>query len=458
MDIAGTGTIGLYGSSTTKQTQSLKQVFRSAPVGETAATEPGRERGKALGRADGFALGALRQEIRGALSEKFSVAFSSVVGAYERSAPTASDVAGDALAAAGQVVKSAPLDASAALKELRSDVAAAGEKVRDVVDEADLDDVEEAMARIDKGLDKADDDAARNTISSASFLSAESTLRQRSTIRIRTQEGDVVRLDLRRRESFSAEDVSLQGPQGSFTSTELSASSRSRLAFTVRGDINEQELAAIQGVFERAESIAADFFGGDLARAFDAASGLEFDSEQLSRVRLSFREREVTRVNFAQFGTVLPAERPDAAASPVGEPGAVLPSPEADRSAPPAVRVARAPAPTSEQPAAADIPPAGVGARPVDDDQASSQTEAPVAPAPEAEDPIDAFAEMLGSFLRSTLEGFGSGGEQRFFFGESFRLNILRSVITVSAPDGAEQAGEVAGKLIDAVSTEDGEG
>lgn len=487
MDIAGTATTSLYGSSTSQQTQSLKQVFKSAPVAETAAAEPAREGAKALGRAEGFALGALRQEIRGALINKFSVAFPSAVGGYEQAAPTPSDVAGDALAAAGQVVKSAPLDAGAALKQLRDDVAEAGDKVRDVLEEDDLDDVEDAMARIGKGLDKADDDAARNTVSSASFLSAESTLRQRSTIKIRTQEGDVVKLDLRRRESFSAEDVSLRGPEGSFTSTEVSVSSRSRLAFTVKGDINEKEFAAIKGVFERAESIAADFFGGDLAKAFDAASSLDYDSEQLARVSLRLRERETTRVNFAQIGVFQPAVEAGPEAPPAEEPRVVLRAPRAVAPSPPADAIDAAAA--TEAPADVRARTAGIGATPADPGKAAAAIEAvavteasvassaqttPVgstpsdaseaaaetgAPAaaepPEAGNPIDAFAEMLGSFLRSTLEGFGNGGDQRFFFGESFRLNILKTVVSVGAPEGAEQAAETAGKLIDAVTGED---
>ncbi len=453
MEIPGISTSSLYGSSFSKQTQGLKQVFRSAPVADAAPAEPVRKRGKAFGEANGFALGALRQEIRAALTERFRLAFSSAVGSYNKAAPTASDVAGDALAAAGQVAKADPLDAATALKQLRGDVAAAGDAVRDIVDDDDLDDVEDAIARISSGLDDADDDAARNTLSAASFLSAESVLKQRSTIRIKTQEGDVVTLDLRRRDAFSAEDVSLQNGEGSFTSTEVSVSSRSRLVFSVKGDINEQELAAIQGVFEQAEAIADDFFGGDLARAFDAASGLSYDAEQLSRVSLKFRERETTRVNFAQLGNVAvpafddPAKRP-AIADPASSPAALPPGKVVLPGAAPVA------SPVEAAVAAEESKPVDVAAQLVEASAAATEIEEPAAVAP-AEVAGDTFADKLKDFLRSTLDGFSSGGEQRFFYSESFKLKLLKTVISVSAPAGSEQAAETAGKLIDAASGED---
>ncbi len=445
MEIPGISTNGFAGSSVSKQSQGLKQVFKSGSVDGGAAPEFARKRGRVFGNSNGFALGALRQEIRAALTERFKVAFSAAAGPFNKSAPTAGEVAGDALATAGQVARTKPLEAREALQQLRKDVAAAGDAVRDLIDDDDLDDVEDAIAKISRGLDSADDDVARNTPSAASFLAADSVLKQRSSIRIRTQEGDVVTLDLRRRESFSAEDVALQGSNGSFTSTEVSVSSRSKLVFSVKGDINEQELAAIQGVFEQAETIANDFFGGDLAKAFDAASGLSYDAEQLSRVSLKFREREVTRVNFAQLGALpaqpVPAPETEAVAGPVSVP--VLPDV-------PYIKTPAAVPVVTEAPKETDIGAALVGAS----EQATEVEEPPVKAAP-PDSAVDAFAESLGDFLRATLEGFSTGGEQRFFYSESFKLKLLSSVISVSTPDGGERAAENAAAVVDAVSDDD---
>ncbi|MEM6512367.1 MAG: hypothetical protein AAF660_05100 [Pseudomonadota bacterium] len=401
-----------------------------------------------LGRGKGFALGALRQEIRAALTERFKAAFSAA--AYNAAAPSASDVAGDALSAAGQVAKADPLDARSALAQLRRDVATAGDAIRDIIDEDDLDDVEEAIAQISRGLDGADTDAARNTASSTSFLSAESVLKQRSSIRIRTQEGDLVTLDLRRRDSFSAEDVAIRGANGAFTTTEVSVSSRSRLQFSVRGDINEQELSAIQAVFEQAEAIADDFFGGDLARAFDAASSLNYDAGQLARVSLKFREREVTRVEVAEFGTVAPPPAIDSrpVRIPVELPSVVTPREPVETPA------GAAPIADVTEKASA---PADIGAQLVQASDAVTEDAPPTEVAPDPKGAVEAFVENLGDFLRSTLEGFSTpgSGDQRFFYSESFKLKILKSVISVSAPSGGERAAETAGAVVDAVSREE---
>ncbi len=443
MEVTGTQANALYGSAVSKESANLKQVFRSAPADDVVPAERADKSRRGRGAdVPGLALGALRQEIRAALTQKFKLAISTALGSYTPTAPSSSDVASEALGAAGRLAGQDPLSASEQLKALREDVEAAGDAVKGLIGDDDLDDVEDAIAKISQGLDEADDDAARNTVASASFLSAESVLKQSSKIRIRTQEGDVVTLDLRRRESFSATDVAVQGAGGSFTSTEVEASSKSRLVLNVRGDINAEELAAIQGVFEQAEAIAADFFGGDIAAAFEAASGLAYDSEQLSRVSLRFREREVTNVSFAQASTFT---------SPVAQP-VISDTPE------PVVAAqsdAVTPAERAPLDVAAELVKASVEAAAPED---VAEPDGPVAAAP-VEVPVaneeaasDAFAETLSAFLRSTLEGFETGGEQRFFYSESFRLKLLKTAIEVSAPDGGETAAQNAASVIDAIA------
>jgi hypothetical protein len=68
--------------------------------------------------------------------------------------------------------------------------------------------------------------------------------------------------------------------------------------------------------------------------------------------------------------------------------------------------------------------------------------------------------DLLSSFLQSLNAGFefeSGTGSCRFHFSESFKLEILKSVIQVSAPEGSEAAADNAATLVDAVaeSTED---
>jgi len=190
----------------------------------------------------------------------------------------------------------------------------------------------------------------------------------------------------------------------------------------VRGDLNEAEMGAIQGVLGQAQEMADAFFGGDIGAAFNAAGGFTFDSEQLSNVNMRFRMRQVSNISYKE--TVAPAALPK------------------DTTA------------ESVQAIAAHAPVADVGAA----------VQAPVAEAPAVDEPVAAakptfptdalsgFFEMVGSFLRSVSEGFEGVADNssiRFQYSESFKLSLLQSVIHAVAPDDANSAAETAVEAIE---------
>lgn len=367
------------------------------------------------------------------------------------------DVAAAALDTAGRTVADNADVSSYALLRFRQRVQSAATITRQSVgNDQDIGKVDSALGKIESGLESLDADASRNVQSSASVLSVDSLQRQRSTIRIRTQEGDIIRLDVKQANRLSAQDVAVADENGSASRTEVAATSRSRLSFSVRGDISDAELAAIQDVFAQAESIAGEFFDGDLGAAFSQASGLQFDAGQLSNVNLRFRSREVTRTSFAQVTNRV--ERP------------VLESVPAPALAAPAESVTPASAPATA-PVAPTQPSTGNAYVEV---PAETGEAAPVAVADSAETPAAApaldlgsdtflrFFDLLGDFLRNVADGFervtdrpvDSGARVdvstlKFHFSQAFKLEIFKSVLESSAPDsGAERASELAVSLI----------
>ena len=365
---------------------------------------------------------------------------------------TADDVASAALDGAKQSVRSNADVSSFALLRFRQRVqSAAAVTQQSVGNDADIDEVGKAVGKIESGLESLDADAARNVESSASVLAIDSRQRQRSTIRIRTQEGDVVRLDIKRASQLSARDVAVSDENGEASRTEVSASSRSRLNFTVRGDLNEAEFAAIQSVFAQAESIAGEFFDGDLGAAFSQASGFEFDAGQLARVNLRFRSSEVTNTSYAQTVTRAPAPAVSAPApQPADSPAVSNPAPVAtvaksesvvEAPAEPEVVVTE-PAPAVEQ---APVDSGGNGSGGVD----------------LGSDTFLRFFDLLGDFLRGVADGFerASGGKGeadaasfKFHYSQSFKLQLFKSVLQVAAPDeSAEDGTNLASALIDAL-------
>ena len=91
------------------------------------------------------------------------------------------------------------------------------------------------------------------------------------------------------------------------------------MVMKVRGDLNEAEMGAIQGVLGQAQEMADAFFGGDIGAAFSAAGGFTFDNEQLANVNMRFRMRQVSNISYTQ--TVGPTALPQNPA-PEAAPGA----------------------------------------------------------------------------------------------------------------------------------------
>jgi len=439
MEISGVGLAGLLGSGIGQTAGQLSEVSSAKLKAKQATEMPHHPRSNAH-HSSGNALGMLRQGIRQALSAHFRLHFAAPPPQYLANAGQLGpgDVAADTLGAATQLAGRSPLDASSTLADLRQQVEGAATSVRESVGEGNFDDLDDAVSRVNEGLDDLDGEAARNIESSASVLSAETRLKQHSTIRIRTQEGDIVRFDLRFAERVSATDVAVTDGDTIFASTQVEMSSRTRMALKVNGDLNEAELAAIQKVFAQAESIANEFFDGDLAAAFDMAAGLEYDTEQLARVGMRFREKLVSNVSYAAIGALEPQSL--AAPTPVEvsktEPVA-MPSPGV---APDAAGITA-------------MPPMREPDAPIETVVVEQPTE-PETALPD-EGAISQFMDLLSSFLQSINEGFelDSGTVSfRFHFSQSFKLEILKSVLQVSAPEDSGTAADNAAALIDAVS------
>lgn len=396
-----------------------------------------RHHGRRGGGYRGRALGIFRQELRETLRAQFNPKLAGKENPYTRTQQpaTSGDVADEALVAARQVVAESPTKASAALISFRARVQETATSVRETVGASDdVADVDDAVARIGKGLDDLEGQVASNRESSASVLAIDTRSKQRSTISIRTQEGDIVKLSLRRKQSLSATDVAVSNGNGTSTSTEVEVSSRSRMMLKVEGDLNESERAAIQNVFAQAEQMANDFFGGDMAKAFSLAEGFEFDTEQLARVSMQFRMRQVSNVV-----SLAPAPATPMPTTPIG--------PEAS---PPVAAPESPVAPISTTQPATDTP-APVVPDVLETSDEPVATRPPEVLASDKSSALSDFFDSLSAFLRSVGEGFGvaeSGASYTYHYSESFKLSLLNAVMHTVAPD---VTGDATGKTGEAI-------
>ena len=382
----------------------------------------------------GRALSAFRQELQVSLKAEFHAKFSITQQNYAglQGPAEPDDVAAEALGVAKQVVAQSPTSAVASLMALRARVQQSANVVQAVVaDPVEMADVDEAVAKVDAGLVKLEDEAANTRESSTTVLDVDLRRKQQSKISIRTQEGDIVKLSLKRDDRMSATDVASTDGSNSVSRTEVEVSSKSRMVLSVEGDLNESELAAIQNVFAQAEQIADEFFGGDIGAAFNMVQGFEFDSEQLAKVNMRFKMREVSRIAYSETRTI---------AGPAVE---ATPQPQS------------APEPSAITASVAAPSTVSAAAEPVAVAAAAAQKPLP----PEAEQvdtaALSQFFESVGTFLRSVSEGFSieSGGASfKYQYSESFKLTLLQSVINATAPDESPDAAANANAVIEQMS------
>ena len=230
-------------------------------------------------------------------------------------------------------------------------------------------------------------------------VAARATLvqKEKMTLEIRTAEGDIVKLTLRARSATTARFAAASAADGSATAgvANVTTISSTRLSVDVEGNINAAEAAAIGDVLKQVETLADQFFAGDITQAFASAAALHMDSTQLASValRLKFKE-SFSAAAVAQSAPAVPAAPAPVSADPV----------------------ATTPAPVASDPALAPAP--------ADASPATPPATAP-APAPVAT-PAPTIGSILHDFLSHVLDfAFAGSGDQTAVSSAHIRLQLL---------------------------------
>jgi hypothetical protein len=169
---------------------------------------------------------------------------------------------------------------------------------------------------------------------------------ERTALYIQTQEGDVVRLRIKVRDSATASGSGGNGGDKPVAELSVNARSSVKISFHVDGNLNADELAAIQDVVEQVGTLADEFFAGDVPAAFAAAQDLNIDGSQLAKVGLRLSQHQSVTYRGPALAPPAAAEQP----APAALPAPAETTPVAADPAPPVVDPApasSAPAPTS---------------------------------------------------------------------------------------------------------------
>lgn len=152
----------------------------------------------------------------------------------------------------------------------------------------------EGLAKLSPTQAKTETEATRAPSTTSGVAVAERYQQAEDfSLRLKTRDGDEVEISFSR--NFEAQGrfaVSQDGEGNSAAVMDVSQSENTGYLFSVKGDLSEDELKAIQTLVQDVGTLAKDFFGGDVQKAFEQAPDVRFDSTQLASMNLTMSRSE----------------------------------------------------------------------------------------------------------------------------------------------------------------------
>ncbi len=116
-------------------------------------------------------------------------------------------------------------------------------------------------------------------------------------IQIKTQEGDIVTINLHEAVKQSSSRFSAERGNESIDIYSASKSYQSSFSFSVEGDLSEQEQESLADLINKISKISEKFFKGNVQAAFNHAQKVGFDTEQIAGFSLDLnRQRSVQAI------------------------------------------------------------------------------------------------------------------------------------------------------------------
>lgn len=110
-----------------------------------------------------------------------------------------------------------------------------------------------------------------------------------------TREGDRVRINASASQSLG---MAYNAAANGNVEAEGSYSNSQSFLLEIQGELNEEELSAINDLLGKVNNLAADFYAGDMDKAWDQALALGFDQEQISEYSFSLTQVEIVQATY----------------------------------------------------------------------------------------------------------------------------------------------------------------
>lgn len=107
------------------------------------------------------------------------------------------------------------------------------------------------------------------------------------SLSVRTRDGDEVTINFSRNQSYDATYGAGADSEGNSVAwMNVSRSESSQYEFSVKGELDEGELDALQQMIRDVSSVADEFFNGDVQKAFEDSADISFDASELQSMQL----------------------------------------------------------------------------------------------------------------------------------------------------------------------------
>jgi len=224
---------------------------------------------------------------------------SSLNAAKSRGASTSElqDMLGQARQGANHGIDEA-IEELSEINVLDDELAQGIESARDLINTS-LDDTQQKL------LDNSEVITTPSISSSAIEYNSESYRSQEnsSDLSITTADGDIVTISFSAlEENQASENFSYSANQNSSEmnyQSNTSSYTEMNFSFSVQGDLDDEELQAIQSLVKDISKIEKDFFAGNIDKAFNKAVALGYDEEQLSSFNLELKQTQTNYVSQA---------------------------------------------------------------------------------------------------------------------------------------------------------------
>ncbi|MCG8313207.1 MAG: DUF5610 domain-containing protein [Pseudomonadales bacterium] len=132
----------------------------------------------------------------------------------------------------------------------------------------------------------------------AAVASTELYYRQKRSfdMQVKTQDGDLATIKVKSGESLKSSSFAAASDSAAVSGFDTSYSSNSRFSFSVDGELDEGELAALNDLFSQVNDVADVFYGGDVESAFQQALDVGYDTSELAGFAVNMRRSEVVAV------------------------------------------------------------------------------------------------------------------------------------------------------------------